>query len=67
MNAANYPRLQVLVGKTIKSIHMSDAHGDVLTIDFMDGTKLAVSDYFGYEGQGHQPDELFVAINDQEL
>lgn len=67
MNAHNYPQLQSLVGKTLSKIHMSDTQGDMLMLEFTDGTKLAVADYYGYEDRGHRPDELFVSINEHEL
>ena len=45
------PLLQSLVGKTIKSVHVSDAHGDILYLYFTDGSHLSACSTSGLEAE----------------
>jgi hypothetical protein len=69
MNNINNPQLQTLVGKTIKTIRMGTAHGEYLKVLFTDGTELGVCTYDPIEVKrgDRRADELYVAVNEEEL
>jgi hypothetical protein len=58
-----------LEGKTIKSIHLSPAHGDVFEILFEDDTKLSLCTTEGLTNPQVEPDNtsLYITINEKPL
>lgn len=67
MKNHNSPLLELLHGKTIKSHHVSNSHGEVITLYFTDGTELSVCSTFGLMDKSIVPDQndIYVTINDQ--
>lgn len=59
------PKLQNVVSKTIKSIRVGSAHGEVLYITFSDDTQLTVCTYD--LAPEKDIDELYICINNEEL
>lgn len=68
LNSQN-PQLQTLVGKTIVSVKVSDSHGEVLRLEFTDGSGLDICTYdpITVRKGERQLDELYVGLNGQEL
>ena len=67
MKNHNSPLLESLHGKTIQSHHVSNSHGEVLILNFTDGTKLAVCTTFGLMDDTVKPSEhdIYVTVNDK--
>jgi hypothetical protein len=67
MKNHNSPLLDSLHGKTIKSHHVSNSHGEVLRLHFTDGTELAVCTTFGLMDSSIKPsnDAIYVSVNDE--
>jgi hypothetical protein len=65
MKKHNSPLLDSLHGKTVKSHHISNSHGEVIILYFTDGTKLSVSSTFGLCDESIVPDEndIYVLVN----
>lgn len=65
MKNHNSPLLDSLHGKTIKSHHVSNSHGEVLIIYFTDGTELRVCSTFGLCDKTVEEDKdaIYVTIN----
>lgn len=60
-----HPLLHSLVGKTVKKIHVSNSHGEVLQLEFTDGTQLDVCTTYGLADESVAPDKesLYVTVN----
>lgn len=59
--------LQTFVGKRIEKIHLSTSHGDVLEVQFEDGSTIAVctTKDLVHNNVEFDPDDLFITANDQ--
>jgi hypothetical protein len=64
----NHPKFLGLVGKTISNVHLSNSHGNIVIMEFTDGTKFSACSYAntGHDEKYHA-DELYVSVNDEEL
>jgi hypothetical protein len=67
MKNHNSPLLDSLHGKTIKSHHVSNSHGEVLILHFTDGTELHVCTTFGLYDKTIEEDRnaIYVTVNDE--
>lgn len=63
------PLLQNLIGKTISCVKVNTAHGEVLTVEFTDGSNLDICTYDPITVRKglRQADDLYVGLNGQEL
>ena len=59
------PYLQILVGKTIAKVAVSNSHGEILSITCTDGTELQVCSTYGLSDPAIEPDRhsIYVAVN----